>query len=146
VADTPIGSKVNLTVLRDGHKVPAVVTLTERNKDQLAGNEEGTPDKGTPDSPVNLGGLKVRDLSRTEHASAKIANGVAITDVEDGSAADEAGLQPGDIIEEVGGKAVNSADEFEKSVADARKVDKKHAVLLVRRGEGSQFVALRIKD
>ena len=32
--------------------------------------------------------------------------------VEDGGAADDAGLQPGDIIEEVGGKPVASAAAF----------------------------------
>jgi len=144
VADTPIGSKVNLTVLRDGKKIPVTVTLTERST-QVASNE-GAPEKDTPDAPVNLGGLRVRDLTRTEHAGAKLTNGVMVTDVEDGSAADEAGLQAGDIVEEVGGKPVSSAADFEKSITEARRQDKRHAVLLVRRGEGSQFVPLRIKD
>lgn len=144
VADTPIGSKVNLEVLRDGKRVPVTVTLSERNRDQIAENAPATPD--APDAPANLGGLRVRDLTRSEIASAKISAGVSITDVEDGSAADEAGLQSGDIVEEVGGKPVGSADDFVAAIAAARKADKRHAVLLVRRGENSQFVPLRIKE
>ncbi|MEO5616676.1 MAG: Do family serine endopeptidase [Candidatus Eisenbacteria bacterium] len=145
VADTPIGSKVNLEVLRDGRRVPVTVTLSERNRDQLAANQD-TPSAETPDAPVKIGGLRIRDLTRSERTTAKITAGVSVTDVEDASAADEAGLQPGDIIEEVGGKPVASADEFTGAIAAARKAEKRHAVLLVRRGENSQFVPLRIKE
>jgi Do/DeqQ family serine protease len=144
VADTPVGSKINLTVLRDGKKVPVVVTLTERNRDQIA--QGGAPDSEAPDAPATVGGLKVRDLTRAELASAKLDGGVVITDVDDGSAADEAGLQPGDVIEEVGGKTVTNADDFTKAIAEVRKGDKRHAVLLVRRGDNSQFVPLRVKE
>jgi len=144
VADTPIGSKVALEVLRDGKRVPVTVTLSERNRDQLAQNPETPAD--APDAPANIGGLRIRDMTRSELAGARISAGVSVTDVEDGSAADEAGLQPGDIVEEVGGKPVGSADEFTAAIASARKADKRHAVLLVRRGENSQFVPLRIKE
>jgi hypothetical protein len=46
----------------------------------------------------------------------------------------------------VGGKAVGSAVEFSKAIAEVRKGDKQHAVLLVRRGDSTSFVALRVKD
>ncbi len=145
VADTPVGSKVGLTVLRDGKRVPISVTLSERNRDQIAQGGV-TPDPNAPDSPANLGGLQVRDLTRGELAGARITAGVSVTDVQEGSAAEEAGLQTGDIVEEVGGKPVASASEFGEAIASARKADKRHAVLLVRRGENSQFVPLRIKE
>lgn len=146
MADTPIGSKVGLTVLRDGKRVPVTVTLTERNRDAIADNSNPPQGEDAPDSPVNLGGLRVRDMTRSELTTAKLSAGVTITDVSEGSAADEAGLQAGDVVEEVGGKAVSSAADFSKAITDARKNEKRHAVLLVRRGDNSQFVPLRIKE
>jgi Do/DeqQ family serine protease len=150
VADTPIGSKVALTVLRDGKKIPVTVTLSERSRDQLAQNKGGPGDDEPGDqggeSPAKLGGLRVRDLSKSELANSGLHSGVMISDVTEGSAADEAGLQSGDIVEEVGGKPVNSAGEFSAAIADARKSAKRHAVLLVRRGDSSQFVPLSIQE
>jgi len=146
VADAAIGSKVNLVVLRDGKRVPVTVTLTERNQTVLASNQGGGDDKNSPDSPASAVGLRVRDMSRTEMSAAKLDAGVIVTDVEDASPADEAGLQPGDMIEEVGGKSVASAEEFTKAIAAAKKAGKRHAVLLVRRGDNSQFVPLQIQE
>jgi serine protease Do len=120
------------------------VTLTERNQNVLASNPG--PDKTAPESPATAVGLRVRDMSRTELSAAKLDGGVIITDVEDGSPADEAGLQPGDMIEEVGGKGVGSAEEFTKAISASKKAGKRHAVLLVRRGDNSQFVPLQIQE
>jgi Do/DeqQ family serine protease len=146
VADAPVGSKIHLAVLRGGQKIPVTVTLSERDRNMVAENQGGGGGNESPDAPANLGGLRVRDLTRTELAGAKIDAGVVITEVADGSAADDAGLQPGDIVQEVGGKAVGSAVEFSKAIAEVRKGDKQHAVLLVRRGDSTSFVALRVKD
>ena len=69
-----------------------------------------------------------------------------ITDVEDGSAAEDAGLEPNMVIEEVGGKPVTDAASFARLLKDA-KARGKHAVLLVHRGQGTpQFIPLRLSD
>ncbi|HTO92189.1 MAG TPA: Do family serine endopeptidase [Candidatus Sulfotelmatobacter sp.] len=146
VADTAVGSKVNLVVLRDGKKVPVSVTLSQRDQNVLASNQGSPDDKNAPESPASAAGLKVRDMSRSELSAAKLDAGVIITDVEDSSPADEAGLQPGDVIEEVGGKSVASSEDFSKAIASAKKSGKRHAVLLVRRGDSSQFVPLQIQE
>jgi serine protease Do len=64
-----------------------------------------------------------------------------ITAVEDGSAADRAGLAPSMVITQVGRKAVKSVAEFEAEVNSAS-LDK-GVLLLVRSAEGSQFVVLK---
>ena len=142
VADTKIGSRVPLTVMRDGRRVELNVLLAERPKDGVA---QAEPKGGTDAEPEALAGLKVRDMTESEKREAKTESGVAITDVEDGSAAEDAGLQPGDIVEQVGGKPVTSAAGLVKALKDA-KSSRKHAALLVLSNGQPRFVALRLSE
>ena len=64
-----------------------------------------------------------------------------MTDVKGDSPADEAGLAPNDVIEEVGGRPVASTQAFKQLLRDAQGKSK-HAVLLVHRGGNTQFVPL----
>jgi Do/DeqQ family serine protease len=148
VADTRIGSKVPLVVLRDGKRVPVDVLLAERPKDggvAQNGDDNGNDnDRGAiGQAHSTLGGLQVRDLTTEEKRAAKIESGVAITDVEEGSAAEDAGLQPGDIIQQLGGKPVTSATGFAKQLKDAKV---KHAALLVISNGTPRFVALQLAE
>jgi Do/DeqQ family serine protease len=142
VADTPVGTKVNLVILRDGRRMPISVTLSPRQTDQIAQN---APDANAPESE-RLAGVRVRDLQSEEKSNLNVESGVMITDVIDGSAADEVGLQTGDVVEEVGGKPVTSSSSFASLIADAKKAGKKHAVLLVKRGDTSSFVPVKISE
>src|SRR5439155_27134800 len=128
VADTKIGSHIPITVLRDGKRIPITVTLSERPKD--GGEAQVQPKGGEQDEPAAMAGIRVRELTAEEKTNPKVGSGVVVTDVAEGSAGDDAGLQPGDIIEQVGGKSVVSATVLTKMLKDA-KVTRKHAALLV---------------
>jgi serine protease Do len=143
VADTPVGSRVPITVLRDGKRMQFTVTLTSRDP-QTASAEPGT--RANPESDVeNVSGIAVRPLTEDEKRSAQVESGVVVREVKNGSPAEDAGIESGDIIEEVGGKSVQSAAEFGKMLRDAKN-QRKHAVLLVNNGNGqSRFVALRLE-
>jgi Do/DeqQ family serine protease len=143
VADMPIGRKVNLVVLRDGKRVPLTLTLAPRPDAQLA-ESGGTPEE-VPASQ-KLAGIRVRDLKQAERASNDVEGGVIITDVESGSAAEEAGLEANDIVEEVNRKPVRSASAFADQLNAAKNAGKQHAVLLVRRGNRTSYVPVRLKD
>src|SRR5262249_57392672 len=67
--------------------------------------------------------------------------GVVVTEVEPGSAAESAGTQPGDFIEEVNRQSVESVEDFNKAMGDAK--DKETLLLLARRGNFTSFFALR---
>jgi serine protease Do len=139
VADTRIGSKVSLVVLRDGKRVPLAVTLAERPGDVVA-QARPTPEE------ESLAGLKVRDLTDAERRAAKVESGITITEVEEGSMAEDAGLQPGDIIEQLGGKPVASVDAFARMIKEARSSRRHHAALLVSRQGQSRFIAMRLAE
>ena len=144
VADTPTGKKVPIVVLRDGKRIPLTVGLTDRDETVLAQN-------ANPPSPSELpqakapNGLSVRELTSEEKANLRISGGVMVTDVENGSAADDAGLQTGDVIEEIGGKPVAGSASFTKMLRDAKTAKKRNAVLLVWRDSQTQFVPLRLE-
>jgi serine protease Do len=67
--------------------------------------------------------------------------GVVVTAVEPGSPAATAGIQPGDLIEEVDRKTVASVDEFSTAIADLQ--DKDTLLVLARRGTFTSFFALK---
>jgi serine protease Do len=66
---------------------------------------------------------------------------LVVTDVEPGSAADEAGLREGDVITQVNRRPVKTLADYNREMARSQK--DKSVLLLVRRGEGSLFLALK---
>nr|HID59204.1 PDZ domain-containing protein [Desulfobacterales bacterium] len=65
-------------------------------------------------------GIWVQDLDRglARYLKAPIDQGVLITDIDRNSPAEKAGLRPGDIITNVGGRRVSSRDEFHAVIRD----------------------------
>jgi len=133
VARTPVDKKVRMKVLRDKKVVTLTVAVGELKEEEVVA---AVPDKGelgmtvqklTPQIAESLG------LDKTE--------GVVVTAVEPGSAADEAGIRRGDVIVEVDRKPIRSLDEYKKTVAAIRKG--KGVLFLVRRGESTLFLALK---
>ncbi len=144
VADTPTAHRVQIVVLRDGKRIPLTVGLTDRDEKVIAQNANPQAPSGLPQAQA-LGGLAVRELTSEEKTNLSIPGGVMITEVRPGSAAEEAGLQTSDVIEEVGGKAVTSGPGLTKMLRDAKAARKQHAVLLVWRDTQTQFVPLRLE-
>jgi Do/DeqQ family serine protease len=146
VADTPSGKRVPVTVLRDGRRETAYVTLADRDE-QVAAQTGRTPQPQGDAEPASAGfaGLKVRALTAEEKAGAKVQSGVLVTSVDEGSAADDAGIQQGDIIEEVNRKPMASPAVFTQQLKEI-KAAKKHAVLLVHSGQNTAFVPLTLDE
>ncbi len=136
VGNTKPGSKSTLTVLRKGAKRDLQVTVAEMEAEQTAKKEEKKPKQ---EQTVNALGLAVADLTEAQKRELKLDGGV-IVELADGPAG-RAGLQQGDVIVRLNNTDIKDAKQFNSLVA---KLDtKKNALLLVRRGESSQFVPVR---
>jgi serine protease Do len=136
------GSRVQLTVIRNGRSIEVPVVL-----DALAvsggggGGAQPAPAAGLPQGGATSLGIALRDLSAAERQQLglRAGEGVRIADI-DGRGAREAGLQPGDVVMQVGRTPVGSAADFVRAVAAAPGRDA--VMLLVRRGQAARFVAV----
>ena len=133
VARTPVDKKARMKVLRDKKEVVLNVAVGELKDEEVVAT---APEKGEL-------GLTVQRLTpqMAESLGLEKTEGVVVTAVESGSAADEAGIRRGDIILEVDRKAVRNLDEYKKAVAGARKG--RGVLFLVRRGDSTLFLALK---
>jgi S1-C subfamily serine protease len=115
VADASVGENMKITVLRNGKKENFDVVIGDRNKvfaRQFGGQnaEQSEQGEGTPAKF----GISIQNLndSLRQTLGYKGPAGVLVTQVESDSFADDIGLQANDIITQINGKAVTSADEL----------------------------------
>jgi serine protease Do len=95
--------------------------------------------KAGEEKVANRAGLVVSELSREQLRELKINAGVLVEDVT--GAAARAGVRPGDVIVAVGNQDVSTAEELSKMLNDTKR---KSVALLVKRGEGSLYLPLRL--
>ena len=136
VASTPVGDKAEVTVLRGGKEKTIKVKLGELTDQQA----KAEPSKESGES----WGMTVADITpeiARRFRMESTQQGVVVTEVEPGSSAELAGIQVGDIIEEVNRQQVDSVEAFNKAMAEAK--EKETLLLLARRGNATSFFALR---
>jgi serine protease Do len=68
--------------------------------------------------------------------------GVVVTKVDPDGPGAEQGLKQGDVILEIGGRAVADPAEVKQALADARKDGKKAVLMRLKSGKDTRFVAL----
>ena len=69
------------------------------------------------------------------------AEGLVITEVKPGSAADDAGLREGDLVTQINRRPVKNLADYNREMARSKKGES--VLLLVRRGDSSVFLALK---
>jgi serine protease Do len=136
VGATAPGTRASITVFRDGKTLTLPVVVGELEDDAQPPARETA---AAPSGGAALG-IRVRSPTAEEREELGEQGGVVIEQVT-GAAATRAGLQPGDVILMLGRTRIGSTAEFE-AAAKALKPDQT-AMLLVRRGEGSSFIAVR---
>jgi serine protease Do len=137
VSRTAPGTAIQLRVLREGKEMTIPITLGT-----LPGSADAAePGPGEPSGTSSpLEGVSVDELNPEISQQLRLpvgVTGVVVTEVEPGSAAASAGLQRGDVIEQVNRKDISSIKEFEAALRGS-----KTALLLVRRGGGTAFIVV----
>ena len=120
VSGKPPGTKVRLTVVREGARKTLTVDLAERRAEEERAEAPGAGDKSESREKI---GLSVQDLStqmRQYYRVDENVKGVLVTGVKEVSPANDAGLVAGDVITEVNGRSVSSAEELSRIVRDAK--------------------------
>jgi serine protease Do len=136
VGATKPGTKATISIWRKGAARDLNMTVAEIEADKAV---QKADKKGKKEQTTNVLGIYVTDLTEAQKKELPGGVGVVIENV-DGPAA-QVGLRPGDIILTMNNVDVKDAKQFSAMLA---KVDpKKAVVLLVRRGDTSQFVPIR---
>jgi serine protease Do len=133
------GTSVKLEIMRNGKSQAFNLTLGELPKEQRqakANTEDHEQASGTQLPRLGL------TLSPAEGVAGAGKEGVVVTAVDpDGPAANH-GFKSGDVILEVGGKAVSTPADVRKAFADARGENKRAVLLRVKSGDQTRFIAL----
>jgi len=141
----PVGEEVTLDVVRDGKKIKLGLKTAEMADEQHLASNRPTPKSKAKPKTEKFSGATVQTLNPEMAKQLELpdAAGVVVTDVADGSAADNSGLQPGDIITEVDRKPVGTIEQFKTAIKQA---DRSKGVLLyVQRGTEYNFVVVKEK-
>jgi serine protease Do len=117
ISDTAAGKTVNLAVMREKMRVTIPVKLAAMpNADDTAKNNGSAPPDSSPES--NAFGLTVEALNKDTSRKYGIDEtaGILVTGVEEGSPADDTGIQEGDVITEVNRKPVLTLRQFREAL------------------------------
>ncbi len=129
-------STVKLDILRQGQEKTLSLTLAEMPNEQVANAESGN---AQPTGGVPHLGLSVAPAANVSGAGDK---GVVVTAVDPDGPAAEHGLQTGNVILDVGGKAVANAGDIRKALTEAKAQGKHDVLVRVKMGDATRFVAL----
>ncbi|MCC7535982.1 MAG: trypsin-like peptidase domain-containing protein [Deltaproteobacteria bacterium] len=141
VMRAPVGSRLALDVIRDGRPLRVEVVTVERT--DLPGNPVRAPDpsaairRNVQQGSFGLAIAEMSPLLAQQLGDAASEGGVVITDVENGSPADRAGLRRGDVVVEADRRTTRTTSDLLSAIGDGS------ALLRVRRGEGSLYTILR---
>jgi serine protease Do len=134
VARTPIGKKVDVKIVRRGKTKNLTVEVAELKDEEVA----------VANTESEEYGLSVQTLTPEIAESLGIdqgTQGVVVARVDPGSAADDAGIQRGDVILEVNRETVEGLSQYRKALKNVGK--SKSVLFLVRRGTNTIFLALK---
>lgn len=132
VAATPPGKTIQMAIWREGKEITLKAKLEELPREVAA-----SP-RPSPQARKAYFGLAVRSLSFAERERYNLSTGVLIEDVESRSAAERAGIGPGDVILAIDGRTVKNPDEF-REIAGELKSSNKEVVLVQLYRQGRRF-------
>jgi serine protease Do len=136
VAAVEVGKKVRIRLIRDGSPLDLDVTITEGR------DETREAASAAPELEKDFG-LVVQNITPeiARHLNIKDTKGVIVTDIQQGSPAEEADVRAGDIIREINRKPVRNVDDFRQIVGKARTRD--GVVMLVKRENMTFYAVMR---
>ena len=154
IANTPVGSRVPVVVVRDGKRVTVPVVVGQRPSEeelarQLGQDDDGTGQDNNPSAPASQTlGLSLQPITPQIARALNLpagTSGAVVTAVSPSSdAADK--LQRGDVILAVNGQRVANPAQVQAAVEAARKAGRNSVLLLFKRGNNPEaFVGIDIR-
>ncbi|WP_455387886.1 DegQ family serine endoprotease [Petrachloros mirabilis] len=139
VTRTGVGTKVPVTVIRDGREKELTITIGEQPDTAKIAKVESS------EKDYAFAGVAVQDLDRDTAQELGIKGkmqGVIVTNVEPDSGAEKAGLMRGDVIREINRQPVKSVKDFEKASSAVKKGE--NVLILINRRGASLFLSAKV--
>jgi serine protease Do len=135
IAETPVGKTVTVKVLRHGKEVNLKVKVEEMKGERADLQAENSR---------NDYGLAVGNITPEwkNKFNLTASSGVVVTDIVSGSPAEDAGIQPGDVIREVNKEPVRNLSDYQKAMEKSGRG--KAVLFLVNRGDQVFYVSIRM--
>jgi Do/DeqQ family serine protease len=138
VAETAPGTTVDVGVIRNGADKTVSVKLDELKPEQSA-SSGGSSDRAEPGTLGITVAPLTPELARRQEMPATL-QGLLVQSVDPDSRAADAGLQQGDVIQQVNRRPVRSVDDLRSAV---RQTTDRPALLLVHRGDRDIYLTVR---
>ena len=132
------GSKVKVALVQNGKQKTVEVTLAKLPDEQSAKAENGH--KQAANGLPHLG-LTLAPADQVAGAGGK---GLAVLNVDPDGPAAARGVKTGDVILDVGGKAVAKVDDVRHALREAHSSGKHDVLMRVKSGDGMRFVAVPV--
>ena len=132
IAASVIGSKHRLDIIRETKPMQAELVIQEAPRERVKRAAASSP-AGAATHP--LSGVIVDEVTPAlaRQMDLNVNSGVVVTDVEEGSAAEVSGLQPGDVLVELNRQAIPNFTAFQR-LADAMRPNEVALLLVNRQG------------
>jgi len=144
VADAPVNKTVAIDLWRKGKKMTVHVTVLRLNEPGSPVTSGGKPAPGPKVATLGLSLGALDANARGQYHIPGNVQGVLVTDVVAESPAGEKNIQPGDVIVQVQGNPVKTPEDVARHLDFARKAGKKVVALLIRRGNDTTYVAVKL--
>jgi serine protease Do len=118
ISDMTPGTPIKLGIMRNGKPLTLDVTVGQyhANGEEAASENEGGANQK---ARIGISVANLDDNARQQFNVPAQIQGVVVEEVKPGSPADDAGIQPGDVIEEMDRHPVTSAGQFAAEVRNA---------------------------
>jgi serine protease Do len=136
VAQTPVDKEVEIVVIRKGRERRLMVVIAELKEEAAV---------AAPPSPEieEAFGFSVQELTPelAEALSLKGEKGVVVSSIRRGSPAEEAGLQRGDLVQEIENETIEDMDDYSRIME--KSASKKQILMVVRHRGHTRYVVLK---
>ncbi len=137
VANTPVGTRVKIKLLRQGKQKTVQVELAKRSETEFSEATALRPDKNM----LGLALLEATTETARRFAHPESEKGAIVTDVMPGSRGEQAGILRGDLIKEINRKPISSPEEYRKVIS---KVKTGEAINFLIKRPGTGLVVIKI--